>query len=504
MSPCPPGHCDLTATVSGGGRFPRLTLETWFGVSCDLALDDLLPLGGGHLASVDLAGARLGELDRAQRHQLLRCCRRLLRPGGKLRLPVGPRPDQYPRAELESAAWLCGFEAWIGFAAGAAVLAKPRHQVARPPLVSILIPAYKSRWFAAALQSALDQTHPHCEILVCDDSPDGTVAGIIDRLCGGRRDHPVRLVRNPGNIGGRRNYLQCFDLARGDYVKFLNDDDVLDPDCCRLMADCLDAFPAATLVTSTRRLIDAEDRELPDEVINRPLLERDGLLDGRALATQVLGSQVNVIGEPSTVMFRKRDLVDNRPHLMSYAGRSARRNGDLSIWTTLLSRGEAIYLTRPLSRFRRHEDQVQRDPVFVSEARRAWVDLVTDARDTGLVAPSYLNRLLATPVDPLVADPDEGTELYGAGDLAAATGRFRARLARRPEDAAARSDLACVLWDAGRRDEALLEAALAACAPVPPTVCVLNLQDMLKAQDRPGQAEAVRERLGRGEPAANV
>ena len=104
MSPCPPGRCELKIEVTQGGRFPSLTLETWFGAAITLGLDDLLPVTGGHLATIDLAGARLADLDLGQRHQLLRFCRHLLRPGGKLRLPVGSRHDQYPRVELEQAA----------------------------------------------------------------------------------------------------------------------------------------------------------------------------------------------------------------------------------------------------------------------------------------------------------------------------------------------------------------------------------------------------------------
>jgi glycosyltransferase involved in cell wall biosynthesis len=47
------------------------------------------------------------------------------------------------------------------------------------PLVSILIPCYNARpWIAQCIQSAIDQTYTHKEIVVVDDgSTDGSLAG---------------------------------------------------------------------------------------------------------------------------------------------------------------------------------------------------------------------------------------------------------------------------------------------------------------------------------------
>jgi glycosyltransferase involved in cell wall biosynthesis len=50
------------------------------------------------------------------------------------------------------------------------------------PLVSILIPCYNARpWIAQCIQSAIDQTYPHKEIVVVDDgSTDGSLDVIRD------------------------------------------------------------------------------------------------------------------------------------------------------------------------------------------------------------------------------------------------------------------------------------------------------------------------------------
>ena len=50
------------------------------------------------------------------------------------------------------------------------------------PLVSILMPCYNARpWIAQCIQSAIDQTYPHKEIVVVDDgSTDGSLDVIRD------------------------------------------------------------------------------------------------------------------------------------------------------------------------------------------------------------------------------------------------------------------------------------------------------------------------------------
>jgi glycosyltransferase involved in cell wall biosynthesis len=435
------------------------------------------PTVSGPLQSIWLDGDHLGYLSAAERHQVLRHCRHLLRPGGQLSLPVGPQAHEFPREGLGEMAWLTGFDAWVDFVAGCAVLTKPARDASNASLVNIVIPAYKSAYFAEALRSAQAQTWPRIEIVVCDDSPDGRIAEITQQDQG---PHPVRYIRNPGNIGGRANYLQCYDVARGRYVKFLNDDDLLHPECVARMATTLDAHPSVTLVTSYRRLIDAEGTALPDEEWNRPVVSKDGVIDGRLLAQHVLSRKTNLIGEPTTVMFRKNDMAASQPHLMSYAGEPARRNGDMSIWSSLLSRGDAVYLVDALSEFRIHDAQVQKDPVFHAEAVQAWTELQDAARRTGLLDDDAAAEI--TSVDLLEnRDQSVGEAMFQSGNAPYAATIFQRALRWRPTDIRARGNLACACWEAGQRQNALIECVLAHCCEPGDDTVSLNLQDMLAA-----------------------
>ncbi|HEX4038300.1 MAG TPA: glycosyltransferase family 2 protein [Acidobacteriaceae bacterium] len=101
------------------------------------------------------------------------------------------------------------------------------------PLVSILVPAYNAeRWIAETLRSALAQTWPHKEIIVVDDgSRDRTLE--VARQFAGRG---VRVVSQK-NQGASATRNAAFQLSRGDYIQWLDADDLLSADKTSLQAE---------------------------------------------------------------------------------------------------------------------------------------------------------------------------------------------------------------------------------------------------------------------------
>jgi glycosyltransferase involved in cell wall biosynthesis len=92
-------------------------------------------------------------------------------------------------------------------------------------LVSILIPCYNARpWIAQCIQSAIDQTYPHKEIVVVDDgSTDGSPDVVRD--FGDR----VRFEAGP-NCGSNVARNRLVELSRGSWLSFLDADDYLLPE----------------------------------------------------------------------------------------------------------------------------------------------------------------------------------------------------------------------------------------------------------------------------------
>ena len=77
------------------------------------------------------------------------------------------------------------------------------------------------------------------EIVVSDDSPGDAIGTQVARA----NDPRVRYVKNGERLGFAANFTQCFTLARGETVKFLNDDDRLRPGCVAALSMILRANP---------------------------------------------------------------------------------------------------------------------------------------------------------------------------------------------------------------------------------------------------------------------
>jgi len=258
----------------------------------------------------------------------------------------------------------------------------PDRTVRGDPLVSILIPAYRATWFQQAIQSAIDQTYPNVEIIVCDDSSTDEIESITRMLAS--RDHRVRYERNKPSQGGLGNYLKCFSLAQGEFIKFLNDDDLLMPTCIEKMLQVFRLHPSVTLVTSCRKRIDENGNVLPDIPSTRLLSKQDCELEGISCANALIGQQINFIGEPTTVMFRKVDLERVSPHFMTLGGMVAVGAGDVAMWLNLMCRGNAYYIVESLSSFRIHAGQRQNEIQISSVVQSTWDGFLLHGQRLGL------------------------------------------------------------------------------------------------------------------------
>jgi glycosyltransferase involved in cell wall biosynthesis len=94
------------------------------------------------------------------------------------------------------------------------------------PLVSILIPAYNSEaWIADTIKSAVAQTWPRKEIIVVDDGSSDDTVRIAQRFSGDGVH--VMSKKNAGAAAARNT---AFSLSKGDYIQWLDADDLLSPE----------------------------------------------------------------------------------------------------------------------------------------------------------------------------------------------------------------------------------------------------------------------------------
>ncbi|HEU0209681.1 MAG TPA: glycosyltransferase family 2 protein [Candidatus Udaeobacter sp.] len=94
------------------------------------------------------------------------------------------------------------------------------------PLVSILIPAFNSeRWVGEAIESALSQTWKAKEIVIVDDGSTDQTLSVARKFA----STSVSVVTQP-NEGAASARNKAYSLSQGDYIQWLDADDLLAPD----------------------------------------------------------------------------------------------------------------------------------------------------------------------------------------------------------------------------------------------------------------------------------
>ena len=103
--------------------------------------------------------------------------------------------------------------------------------------VSIVMPVYNTRqeWLLEALNSVMGQWSANWELICVDDGSTAPhVRPILDAAA--RHDPRIRVMRAPGNLGIARATNFGLRAARGEYVAFMDHDDVIEPDAVYKLA----------------------------------------------------------------------------------------------------------------------------------------------------------------------------------------------------------------------------------------------------------------------------
>lgn len=134
-------------------------------------------------------------------------------------------------------------------------------------MVSIIIPCYNAGSFVPeAIQSALEQTYPHTEIIVVDD---GSTDGSLDVIRS--FESRVRWISGP-NRGGCAARNRGIALARGDFVQFLDADDILYPGKLERQVPVAGEHGSRITYTDHRY---CPERGSANEIRTRPVMDDD-------------------------------------------------------------------------------------------------------------------------------------------------------------------------------------------------------------------------------------
>ncbi len=232
------------------------------------------------------------------------------------------------------------------------------------PRVSVCVPTYNgSAFLAETLASIRNQTFDDFEVVVVDDCSTDESFDIAESFA--RSDPRVRAIRNVERAGsGAANAKVYLAHARGEWIKTLNQDDVMAPAC---LARMLDASARGPLVICWHDFlfesgVDPDVRAWYEEL---PTLAGElpgDFSDADAVCAAILRRpMVNFIG-PTSAGFIHRDCFAKYgsfdPAFSSFP--------DLDFWTRVGSREGIAFAAEPLLTFRVHDASIsaaiRRDP----------------------------------------------------------------------------------------------------------------------------------------------
>lgn len=128
------------------------------------------------------------------------------------------------------------------------------------PAISIVLPVYNgARFLRGALDSIFAQTFKDFELIAVDDcSTDATPAILADYMA---REPRMRVITNPANRKLPASLNAGFAKARGDWLTWTSDDNLLLPGMLAELVEARDANPSADIIHADYQVIDENGEE---------------------------------------------------------------------------------------------------------------------------------------------------------------------------------------------------------------------------------------------------
>ena len=223
------------------------------------------------------------------------------------------------------------------------------------PLVSIVIPAHNAApYLPAALQSCLEQTHSPHEIIVVDDGSTDATHQVVEQF-----PTVTYIYQDNAGPGSARN--TGINAAQGEFVQFLDADDVLLPEKVMRSLAIFAEFPQTSVVYSN---YDWRTPDLSQPVSDVDFLKTGGMVAPDDMLDFLLGTGAAPVA--TSCMLCRRDS------LRAVNGFDERLfiGEDWFLWVKLTARGEVMRpLDEPLVWYRRTPGSLTSDALRMARQR---------------------------------------------------------------------------------------------------------------------------------------
>jgi len=251
-----------------------------------------------------------------------------------------------------------------------------------PALISVVMPCYNAApYVEAAIGSVLGQSYPQVELIVVDDgSTDGSTE-IVQRLAA---DHPERItLAYQSRVGPFAARNAALAHAHGNYIAFLDADEVWHPDALRLMHGALETVPADIAYCGWQN-IGASATDSPPQA--PPALS----------AEEAVSHFLEYDPWPINSALVRRHLIDE---LRGFSERAPTAM-DIDLWLRLFARDPKLVHVPDVLAFRRYPPGISRIPRW-----RQVFDAVAVRRDFAHHHPQLVAHLTPARLDELIYTP---------------------------------------------------------------------------------------------------
>ncbi|MEA3357423.1 MAG: glycosyltransferase, partial [Patescibacteria group bacterium] len=196
------------------------------------------------------------------------------------------------------------------------------------------------------IESVLNQCYKDFELLIVDNASTDQTEAITNSY----KDSRIKYIRNEKNIGMRRNWNKCIDLARGKYLMILGDDDILRTDFLEKSMEIHHSHHNLGFTFSHCNKVDEDGRFLMRWGYDFTPV---GVLDSLDYLYYTLKYEA-CLTNSSTVLAQKQAYID----LNKFQKEFGSNTFDFNMWIKIASKYNVFFIDKVLCDYRIHSKQV--------------------------------------------------------------------------------------------------------------------------------------------------
>ena len=226
--------------------------------------------------------------------------------------------------------------------------------------ISVGMPVYNGeQYLESAIKATLQQTYSDFELIISDNASTDKTEIICRDFAAS--DSRIKYIRNSANIGAAGNYNQLFHLARGEYFRWFNADDLCSEHLHERCLKVLEARPDAVMCYGKTDIIDGEGRLLQHYDDNLDL-QQDDVVTRFKIYFEVVGLTNAIYGLMRHSALKHTALMGNG----SFHAADTNLMGELTLYGKIVEIPETLFFRRM------HEDASSWDRMNTSVQQAFW------------------------------------------------------------------------------------------------------------------------------------